>query len=71
MRGVKCSTFNTYFMALLSYRMIATQFTEQQWNSVIALAICFTWNAVGIAKNFTGAVLYPKPLFSLGYYPHH
>ena len=45
-------------MPTLSYRIIATQFTEQQWNKAICSAIQATSNATGMAKNFTHAVLY-------------
>ena len=45
-------------MPTLSYRMIATQFIEQQWNKTIALAIRMTYNATGMAKNLAHAVLY-------------
>ena len=33
------NAFNTSFMPYLSYTMIATQFTEQQWNKMISPAI--------------------------------
>ena len=46
---------NTSFIPSLSYRMIVTQFTEQQWNKAVAPAICTTYN---VAVNFTRAVLY-------------
>ena len=45
-------------MPTLSYKMIATQFTEQQWNTAIYPVIRATCNAVGLAKNFPHAVLY-------------
>ena len=38
--------------------MIATQFTEQQWNKTIHPAIQAICNAAGMAKNFAHAVLY-------------
>ena len=38
--------------------MIATQFTEQQWNKAIRPAIRVTRNATGMAKNFAHAVLF-------------
>ena len=52
------NAFNTLFMPTLSYRMIATQFTEQQWNKAIRPAIRVTCNAAGMAKNVAHAVLY-------------
>ena len=52
------NAFNTSFMRTLSYRMIATQFTEQQWNKAIYPAIRATCNAAGLVKNFPHAVLY-------------
>ena len=68
MRGAKCNknsclnAFNTSFMSLLSYRMVATQFIEQQWNKTkvpaIVPVICVTCDTAGMAKNFECAVLY-------------
>ena len=64
MKTAKCNktsclnTFNTSFMPTLSYRMIATQFTEQQWNTAIRPAICATCNTAGMAKNIAHAILY-------------
>ena len=52
------NAFNTSFMPTLSYRMIAIQFTEQQWNKAICPAIRATCNAAGMVKNFPHAVLY-------------
>ena len=45
-------------MPSLSYRMIATQFTEQQWNKDLAPIIRVTSNVTGVAKNFARVVLY-------------
>ena len=45
-------------MPTLSYRMIATHFTEQQWNKLIHPAIRSTYNAAGMAKNFPYVILY-------------
>ena len=45
-------------MPTLSYRMIVTQFTEQQWNKAIRPAIQATCNAAGMAKNIAHAILY-------------
>ena len=45
-------------MPTLSYRMIVTQFTEQQWNKAIAPAIRVTCNAVDMAKNLAHTVLF-------------
>ena len=45
-------------MPTLSYRMIATQFIEQEWNKAISPAIRVTCNAAGMAKNFSRAVLF-------------
>ena len=42
------NAFNTSFMPSLSYKMIATQFTEQQWNKMISPAIQATLNAAGV-----------------------
>ena len=64
MNNTKCdktsclNAFNTSFMPTLSYRMIATQFTEQEWNKAIRPAIRVTCNAAGMAKNFSRAVLF-------------
>ena len=64
MNTAKCNkssslnAFNTSFMPTLSYRMIATQFTEQQWNTAIRPAIRATCNAAGMAKNIAHAILY-------------
>ena len=64
MKNAKCNktsclnVFNTSLMPTLSYRMIATQFTEQQWNKTIRLAIQATCNAAGMAKNITHNILY-------------
>ena len=38
--------------------MIATQFTEQQWNKMISPAIQATLNAAGVVRNFAHAILY-------------
>ena len=57
MNKAKCNktsclkTFNTSFMSTLSYRMIATQFTEQQLNKAICPIIQATCNTAGMAKN--------------------
>ena len=45
-------------MPTLSYKMIDTQFTEQQWNKAIYPANRATCNAAGMARNFPHAVLY-------------
>lgn len=45
-------------MPTLCYRMIATQFTEQQWNRAIRPAIRATCNAAGMTKNIAHAILY-------------
>ena len=64
MRTAQCdktaclNCFNTSFMPSLSYKMIATQFTKQQWNKMIAPAIQVTLNAAGVVCNFAHAVLY-------------
>ena len=50
--------FNTSFIFPLSYKMIATQFTKQQWNKTIWPAIQATLNATGIVRNLAHAVLY-------------
>ena len=44
-------------MPSLSYMMIATQFTEQQWNKMISPAIQATLNAAGVVRNLAHAVL--------------
>ena len=44
-------------MPTLSYRMIGTQFTEQQWNKAIRPAIKATCNVAGMVKNFPHAIL--------------
>ena len=49
--------FNTSFMHSLSYKMIATQFTEQQWNKIISPTIQATLNAAGIVCNLAHTVL--------------
>ena len=64
MNNAKCNNtsclnaVNTSFMSTLSYRMIVTQFTEQQWNKAIRPAIQATCNAAGMKKNFPHAILY-------------
>lgn len=64
MNNAKCNktsclnVFKTSFMPTLSYRMIATQFTEREWNKAIRPAIRVTCNAAGMAKNFSRAVLF-------------
>ena len=64
MNNAKCNktsclnAFNTSFMPTLSYRMIVTQFIEQQWNKAICPAIRATCKTVGIAKNFPHVILY-------------
>ena len=45
-------------MPTLSYRIIATQFIEQQWNKAICPAILATCNEAGMVKNFPRAILY-------------
>ena len=45
-------------MTSLFYEMIATQFTEQQWNNTILPAIQATLNAAGVVRNLAHAVLY-------------
>ena len=52
------NAFNTSFMPSLAYKMIATQFTEQQWNKMISPAIQATLNAAGVVRNLAHAVLY-------------
>ena len=52
------NAFKTSFMPSLSYRMIATQFTEQQWNKMISPAIQATLNAAGVVRNLAHAVFY-------------
>ena len=52
------NSVNTSFVPFLSYKMIATQFTELQWNKVISPAIQATFNAAGIVCNLSHAVLY-------------
>ena len=64
MKTAKCNktscfnTFITLFMPTLSYRMIATQFTDKQWNKAIHLAIQATMNVAGMAKNIAHAIFY-------------
>ena len=50
--------FNTSIIPTLSYRMISTQFTEQQWNKAIRPAIQATRNTAGMAKNISHAILH-------------
>ena len=38
--------------------MIATQFSEQQWNTAIRPAICAKMNAAGMVKNIAHAIFY-------------
>ena len=45
-------------MPSLAYKMIATQFTEQQWNKMISPAIQATLNAAAVVQNLAHAVLY-------------
>ena len=67
MNNAKCNktscldAFNTSFMPTLSYRMVATQFTKQQWKKDICPAIRVTCNAAGMAKNFSHVVLFGPP----------
>ena len=64
MKTAKCNktsclnAFNTLFMPTLSYCMMATQFTEKQWDEEIRPAIRATMNAAGMAKNIAHAILY-------------
>ena len=64
MKTAKCNkisclnAFNTSFMSTLPYRMIATQFTEKQWNKAICPAIRATCNAASMAKNIAHAIFY-------------
>ena len=64
MRTAKCdkttclNCFNTSFMPSLSCKMIATPFTEQQWNKMISPTIQTTLNAAGVVRNFAHAILY-------------
>ena len=44
-------------MPSLSYRMIGTQFTEQQWYKAIAPIIRVICNAAGMTKNFARTIL--------------
>ena len=61
------NAFYTSFMPTLSYRMIATQFTEQQWKKYMCPAIWATCNAAGMVKNFTHAnLLDPLEYQSIG-----
>ena len=63
-RTAKCdktsclNVFNTSVMPSLSYRMIATQFSEEEWNKAIRPAIRATMNAAGMAKNIAHAIFY-------------
>ena len=52
------NAFNTSFIPTLAYKIIATQFTEQQWNKTIYSAIRATCNTTGLEKSFPHAVLY-------------
>ena len=52
------NAFNTFFMPTLSYQMIVTQFTKQEWNTAIRPTIRVTCNAAGMAKLFLRAVLF-------------
>ena len=45
-------------MPSLSYKIVASQFTEQQWKKMISTAIQATLNAAGVARNLAHAVLY-------------
>ena len=64
MKAAKCdkttrlNCFNTSFVPSLSYKMIATQFTEQQWNKMISPIIQTTLKAASIVCNLAHAVLY-------------
>ena len=53
---LNCS--NTSFMPSLSYKMIATQFTKQQWNKMISPAIQATLNTAGVVRKLAHAVFY-------------
>ena len=52
------NAFNTSFMPSLSYKMVASQFTEQQWNKMISQAIQATLNAAGVVRNIAHTVVY-------------
>ena len=52
------NAFNTSFMPSLSYKTVASQFTEQQWKKMISPAIQATLNAAGIVRNMAHAVVY-------------
>ena len=50
------NAFNTSFMPSLSYKMVASQFTEQQWNKMISQANQATLNATGFIQATLNAV---------------
>ena len=52
------NAFNTSFMPSLSYKMMASQFTEDEWKKMISPAIRATLNAAGIVRNMAHAVVY-------------
>ena len=65
----KCSrndalyTYNNSFMASIQYPMIATQFSEKEWNKIIQPALQATLNSAGLVKNFPHKVLYGPELY--------
>ena len=56
-------TYNNSFMASMQYPMIATQFTEKEWNKIISPALQATLNSAGMAKTFPHKVLYGPELY--------
>jgi hypothetical protein len=56
-------TYNNSFMASMQYPIIATQFTETEWNKVIQPALQVTLNSAGMAKSFPRKVLYGLELY--------
>lgn len=72
------NAFNTSFIPSLSYKMAASQFTEDQWEKMISPAIRATLNAAGIVWNMAHAVVYGpakyqglESLLSSTDYPYH
>jgi hypothetical protein len=65
----KCSkndalyTYNNSFMASMQYPMIATQFSESEWNKIIRPALQATLNSAGMTKSFPRKVLYGPELY--------
>jgi hypothetical protein len=54
---------NNSFMASIQYPMIATQFSESEWNKIIRPALQATLNSAGMAKLFPRKVLYGPELY--------